>query len=243
MTNIIFSKSILVGFALAIALPATTYAATVVASNDEWQTTGYGFAQAGAGATQYVANLVDEFGTSIHAYSNNFGYNDAAMATAMSSAGATYSWGTAFTFNLANISAYDAIFLGGHYLTSSELADLGTYVSNGGNVYIVGGTGVGGPASEAAAWNGFLSAYGMQMASIYNGVTGILPVGGDSLFAGVGSLYQDNGNTISGASALPGGLYGIWRSDETPDVPLPAAAWLIVTGIGALGATRLRRKP
>ena len=216
-------------------------ASTVVVNNDEWTLSDTGFAQS-ATTGQFVSNLVAEFGTTIHAYSNNFSFTGASLATAMTNAGATYTTGTAFSFTLANISAYDAILLGGDYLSASELTDLSAYVAAGGNVYIAGGTGILGPALEAAAWNPFIAAYGVQMNTVYNGITGNISVSGDSLFAGVSTLYQQNGNGLFGASVVccgQDGLYTIYRTPAT--IPLPAAGWLLVAGLGSITALRRRK--
>ena len=61
-----------------------------------------------------------------------------------------------------------------------------SYVNGGGNVYINGVTGVGGSASEAAAWNTFLNAFGLDFASTYNGIAGVIATGeGHPVLAGV----------------------------------------------------------
>jgi hypothetical protein len=225
------------GFAaLSVAMTGNAIAGTVFVSHDEWTLSNAGFANA-PDTGQFVTNLVAEFGTTIHAYTSNFGFTQSSLAGAMASAGATYTTGTGFAFNLANISAYDAIFLGGSTLNAAELADLTTYVGNGGGVYIGGGTGtIGSAAAEAAAWNSFLAPFGVQMDPVYNGIAGTTPVAGDPIFSGVSSLYQNNGNGLSGASVFccgTDGLYAINRMD--PGQPVSVAPTLALMGVALVG--------
>jgi hypothetical protein len=224
------------GIALATFLAVPAQAATIIVNHDEWTLSDVGFANATT-TGNFVANLVSEFGTNIHAYSNNFGFVQSALATAMGNAGATYSTGTGFAFTLANISAYDAIFLGGNYLSAADLGVLAAYVAGGGGVYIAAGTGVGGAAAEAAAWNGFLSAFGVQLATNYNGVQGALAVSGDAIFNGVTSLYFNSGNSLAGTSVVccsASGLFAVFRTSAPPEIPLPAAGWLMITALAGL---------
>jgi hypothetical protein len=238
-------KSAVFGAVLSLAT-SVAGASTLVVSHDEWTLSDSGFAAAPTTAN-LVSNLVSEFGTKIHAWSTNFGLTGSSLASAMAGAGATFTSGTGFSFNLTNISAYDAIMLGGDYLSATELGDLGTYITNGGNVYIMGGTGAGGPVLEANAWNSFLAAYGVQMATSYNGVAGVGAVAGDPIFSGVAGLFSNNGNSLSGSSVVccgQTGLYAVWRSDGGPPVeviPVPAAGVLLLCGLGGLAALRLRK--
>jgi hypothetical protein len=212
-------------------------AGTIVVSNDEWELSDTGFANA-ATTGQFVSNLVAEFGPRIHAYSTNFGFNGGALAAAMSGAGATYTAGTGIAFDLPTLSSYDAIFLGGVYLSPAQITTLGQYVANGGGVYIAGGTGNGGPNVEAAAWNPFLAPFGISFTSPYNGIAGNIPVSGDPIFAGVSSLYQNNGNSIAGSHNVccgNDGLYAVVR-----DVPEPGP--LALVAIGLLGVAALARR-
>jgi hypothetical protein len=239
--------------AIAVVLGAFTAAesdaATIFVSHDEWTLSDKGFSEAPAGAAAFVNNLVAEMGPKIHAYSTNLGFTGSALATEMTSAGATFTTGTfGFDFSLVNVSAYDALFLGGFFLSTAEVDALSAYVAGGGNVYIAGGTGVGGAAAEAAAWNSFLEPYGVQMGSPYNLVTGNRPVSGDALFDGVSELFQDNGSPLFGPSVFccgDLGLYAVYRTDDNggPDpIPLPAAGWLLLGGVTGLAAVRRRRK-
>ena len=221
-------------FCAALATIERADAATLVVNHDEWTLSNSGFSAA-PDAAQFVANLVAEFGTTLHAYSTNFGFTGSSLASAMSIAGATYTTGTGFAFTLANLSAYDGLFLGGDYLTAGELGVLSSYIAGGGNVYIAGGTGAGGPAGEAAAWNSFLAPFNVQMGSPYNGVSGNTAVSGDPLFAGVAELFSNNGNPLSGSSVVccaAGGQYAVTRAAV---VPLPASLPMLTLAVGLLG--------
>ncbi len=115
-------------------------AATIFVNNDEWTFSSQGFALA-PDTAHFVSNLVSAMGPKIHAYSdNNIAFGDPQLASAMSNAGAEFTRGTGFDFTLPNISAYDAIFLGGFALDANGLSALSAYVAAGGNVYIAGGT-------------------------------------------------------------------------------------------------------
>lgn len=233
----VINRRVLIIAAITIisAAPLAAEAGTVVVSNDEWELSNTGFSNA-SNTGQFVANLVSEFGPKIHAYSNNFGFTETSLATAMSTAGATYTTGTGISFNLPTLSSYDAIFLGGNYLTAAQITTLEQYVANGGNVYLAGGTGPGGAAAEAAAWNPFLTTLGLSFASTYNGIGGNIAVSGDPIFAGVSALYQNNGQTISGTGVVcctaQNGLYAVVRTETPPTVPEPSTlllftSWLI----------------
>jgi hypothetical protein len=228
---------------LAVAMSAgIAGAGTVLVNGDEWTLSNAGFAAAPA-ATQFVANMVAEFGPTIHAYSNNFGYTQSNLAAAMVTAGATYTTGTGITFDLPTLQTYDAIFLGAVYLSAPQKADLSSYVAGGGNVYISAGTGVGGPAVEAAAWNDVLAPFGIMLGSVYTGFIGNVTTVGDPLFAGVGSLYIGNPNGVVSGSfcCTESSVFAVNRMDM-PAVPVPAAGLLLGSALamGAAGALRRR---
>lgn len=230
-----------------LAAPIASQAATVVVTHDEWTLSTTGFAQS-PDASIFVQNLVAEFGTRIHAYSTNFGLNNSALSSAMATAGATFSAGTGFALTAANLVGIDAVMLAGNYLNAGELAELSSFVAGGGSVYIAGGTGLGGAAAEAAAWNGFLAPFGIQMSGAgYDGVGGNLSVTSatDPLFAGITTLYSNNGNALSGTGVVccgDRGLYAVWRSDDPAPVPLPATGALLIGALGGVAALRRRQK-
>jgi hypothetical protein len=244
-----------IAFVLGAFAAAEAEAATIFVNNDEWTFSNSGFEIAPAGTATFVSNLVGEMGPKIHAYSNNFGFTGDKLATAMSNAGATYTTGTGFDFTLPNISEYDAIFLGGFALDANGLTALSAYVAAGGNVYIAGGTAniAGGAAGEAAAWNGFLSPFGVQMQPTYAFI-GSVAVSGDPLFDGVSGLYSNGGNPLTGPNVIccgetAGGRYAVYRTEDNggggpgPNpIPLPAAGWLLLGGVTSLAAVRRRRR-
>jgi hypothetical protein len=152
------------------------------------------------------------------------------------------------TFDLATLNTYSGIFLGGSYLNASQQAVLSQYVAGGGNVYISAGTGAGGAVAEANAWNGFLSAFNIQLTGAYVGPFSTnIATSGDAIFNNVNQLYFDNGNGM----ALTGSvvccsannnqaLFAVVRTNVAP-VPLPAGGLLMLSG-AALGGFVLRRR-
>lgn len=239
-------KSYLFGAVCAflITFASTSVQAVVVVNNDEWTLSNTGYANAPGDTDLFVTNLATFFsggatGT-FHAYSNNFGFTQSNLSATLSGAGHTYTTGTGFAFTPANISGFDAILLGGFYLSSAEITTLIDYANSGGNVYLAGGTAVGGAATEAAAWNPFLNAFGMSYGSSYNGIVGNVDVTAAThpIFNGVSVLYQASGNSISGSGiqvSLNGqGLYAV--------VPIPPAVWLFSSGLlGLVGIARRKK--
>lgn len=218
----------------------TSGAGTVLVNGDEWALSNTGFSQA-PDASVFVDNLVAEFGPLIHAYSNNFGYTQSALAAAMNTAGATYTTGLGISFDLPTLSGYDAIFLGGNYLSASQTSILTSYVAGGGNVFISAGTGSGGSVNEANAWNPFLSQYGIELGLTYTGLGGNVTTTGDSLFAGVSQLYVNNPNGIVSGSfcCAEGPVFAVSRMSQ---VPVPAAGLLLGTALAGIGIRSRRRR-
>ncbi len=222
--------------------------AIVVVNNDEWTLSNTGFTQAPGDTELFVTNLASFFSGGgpgvFHAYTNNFGFTQSSLIGTLTGAGHTYTTGTAFAFTPENISGFDGIFFGGSYLSSAEINTLIDYVNSGGNVYIAAGT-TAGAANEAARWNPFLNVFGLSYASSYNGIVGNMDVSAAThpIFDGVSVLYQNNGNSISGADALiqvsrnGQGLYAI-----APAVPIPPAVWLFGSGLlGMIGIARSKK--
>ena len=171
----------------------------IFVNNDEWTLTDHGFAAA-PDAARYIENLCNWFtGTdgepgNFLAYSSNFGLAGAKLAQRMAQLGHTYTVSTSLPFTVETLQGYDAVFLGGNVVNQQVLID---YVNAGGNVYIMAGTGWGGPAAEAAQWNTFLGEFGLQFLPKYNGIGDVFPtISTHPVFDGVGSLYSNNGNTI-----------------------------------------------
>ncbi|MBD2144469.1 LamG domain-containing protein [Sphaerospermopsis sp. FACHB-1194] len=131
-----------------------------------------------------------------HVLSNNFGLTGASLEQTMTKAGHTWTKGMNIPINLETLQKYDGIFIGGDLVENQVLIE---YVKNGGKVYLCAGTGKGGAQAEANNWNTFLAAFGLKIQGIYNAITGNIAVNNPnhSLFAGVTTLYQNNGNFIT----------------------------------------------
>jgi hypothetical protein len=152
---------------------------------------------------------------------------------------------TGVTFDLATLSAYDAVYLAGNVANNQVLID---YVNGGGNVYLAGGTGWGGPLNEANSWNTFLNEFGLGFGTFYNGVCcNMATISTHEIFDGVSSLYQNNGNdsidinvTDPSAQVLVSfnghGLYAVY--DSSVGVPAPASIFIMLFGLGGLALRR-----
>mgnify|MGYP001110546770 FL=1 len=197
--------AVLLGAAL---LASQAHAGRIVINNDEWTLSDVGYTQAGSSnADAFVQNLLgflDGNGAGGHVlvYSDNFGLTGSRFRTSVDGAGYSVTVDTGIAFDLPTLQAYDAVFLAGsgHAKDDTVLAD---YVNGGGGVYIAAGTGVGGAAGEAAAWNGFLPGFGLGFGPAYNDVHGTLAPGSDHLlFVGVEQLYFRNGNSVLADAAV-----------------------------------------
>lgn len=225
-------------FAIVLAVAASGSAAAegrIVVSGDVWWTADGRFQQP-AGSRDFALNIArffvgDRVGNFLVRPENSLPWlNGTELRNTMTGAGhlwTNYADVPGFTFDLATLLRYDAVFVtriypGGQMsIPASVLAD---YVRAGGNVFVGLGMGLDNDtgANEAADWNPFLNAFGMNIPPLYNGIQGDIPiVSSHPLMNGVVALYQNNGSTIALTGSDPGavivasyqgaGLYAAWE--------------------------------
>ena len=170
----------------------------VVVANDEWTLSDSGFGSSPEGTRQFVENLTSYFADGesgrFLGYSNNFSINENSLAQTMAALGHEWVVSTG-QFSIEELLQFDAVFVGGFRVDTDLLIE---YVSRGGNIYLFAGTGtLNSSANEAMVWKPFLEKIGLQYASNFNGIGGVIPIP-ESPFPvldGV-ELFQNNGNTI-----------------------------------------------
>ncbi len=195
----------------------TSTAGKIVVNNDEWALSDQGFPPAqDTDAAPFALNVADWFTDGepgdFLVYSTPFGLTTGLagteLATAMTTAGHTWTViSTTTSFSLTALLQYDGIFLAGSQVDDFKYPPpvvppdtqlLIDYVEAGGNVYLAGGTDPGGPASEAAQWNPFLNACGLEFEPSQNNIDGTLVfTSSHTIFAGVQRLFQRDGNSIN----------------------------------------------
>ena len=210
-------------------------AAKIVVNHDEWTLSDTGFFNAPDAGT-FATNIANWFTGNqpgaFHAYSTNFGLTESLLENAITSEGHTWTTGVNITFDLPTLLTYDGIFLAGNPADNNVLID---YVNAGGNVYLAGGTSIGGPFDEADRWNSFLNEFGFDFGAPYNQVSGVTPVSNSHpIFQNVSGIYQNNGNSITDLelsnpnnevliSNATGGLIAVYATDDEPPTPKPVS--------------------
>jgi hypothetical protein len=238
---------------LSASLTQSLRAASIVVSHDEWM-----FSNGSLGVdndTQFATNIASFLtgGTgNILILSNNFGLDGINLNNLLTTSG--YSVVTESTVVPVSLSEYDAVYVGGMAVNTALLT---SYVSGGGNVFLEAGTGsFGSAAAEAAAWNPFLNAFDLSLATSFNGICCDINVSafqsqspyGGALFSGVNTVFMNNGNDVSVVSSNPSvqifqdangnGLYGAERISSVPE---PSSAVMLAGFLLALGLMLRKR--
>jgi len=175
----------------------------IIVANDEWILSDFGFSNAPEDAKLFAQNIADYFTGgekgSFLGYSNNFSFTGSKLAEALTSDGHQWTVNTNLSFTLETLQQYDGVFVGGFPAKNQVLID---YVNQGGNVYLLAGTGTTGtfiqPGNEANAWKDFLNNFGLSLANQWNEIYGNIPINPSPhpIFVGIDQLYQANGQTI-----------------------------------------------
>ncbi|MCB8932682.1 MAG: PEP-CTERM sorting domain-containing protein [Fimbriimonadaceae bacterium] len=230
----------------------------LIVCGDEWSLSDYAFTNNAASTNAFANNVAQQLigsSGSILRKSNNGLFNGTTLATTLTTAGYSFTTDTSTTFTLAQLQAYDAVFLAGaigRADVAANLTALTTYIVGGGSVYLACGTGdFGNAAAESAAWNSLTSLYGISIGGAWIDPSSTLNVTVDAgvhpLHAGVTTFTYGWGHDISVTSgatvALRGGPelsqnIGLVAMTNSP-VPEPITMALGTMGLGA--AYRRRR--
>ena len=189
----------------------------IIAMGDEWLLSDRAFAQQPAQSTQLADNIskffADNEPSRFLVLSNsgpiNFPGQRGVLGTAlkdrMLALGHTWEVNPSVPFTLATLRQYRGVFFSGAVGSGSTNAQvLESYVREGGNVLVMAGTGdIGGPASEASAWNFFLNKFGLSFGDAWFAIKSggaLLSVpalpSGNPLGRLISAVEWDNGQTV-----------------------------------------------
>jgi hypothetical protein len=189
--------------ALLFAAPAAHATGRIIVAHDEWPLSDWGFHYAPS-ARQFALNVASYFTGGRHGrflvYSPSWGLTGDRLAATMREAGHEWTIVDPASEVPVDLHAYTAVFVGQAPVDNAVLTE---YVLDGGNVYVMGGTGYG--IADSRHWNAFLNAFGLHLETEYNGITGVIPVTAThELFADVSSLLHVAGNDIRTTGLVPG---------------------------------------
>lgn len=229
---------------LSPALVSPAKAGHIVASNDDWVFSDWGF-QLSPDAGTFAQNIASWFAGgeagSFLVYSNHFGLTGTSLANSMTSAGHGWTIDTSIPFNLSTLMTYDGIFLGETPVDNSVLVD---YVNADGNIYVFSGG-----DTEPPKWNDFLGEFGLRFESENNGLYGSIPISSShSLFEGVEYLYHDIGTSVidlnpsNPQNQVLVNYEGEWLFAVFDSEVIPEPATVLLFGLGSLLLRRRHRE-
>jgi hypothetical protein len=152
-----------------------------------------------------------------------------------------------------NLTDFDAVVVARKYSgpTTIPTAQLIAYVQAGGNVLVSLGSALNNDTgvNEAAAWNPFLNAFGLNILPAYDYFPLVPIVSSDPAMSGVTSMFYDGGSiiTLTGtdpnarivASAAGRGLFAVY---EPAAVEVPEPTTLVLLGVGLATVARGRKR-
>lgn len=235
----------------------------VIAVGDEWIVSNNAFALDPVNTSAFVVNTANYFtgggAGNFLVYTAQSQFSGSSFLSTVTTAGHTITVDPAMPLTLANLNAYDGVFLSGLLGTASgDDAILASYVGNGGGLFIAGGTG--GfltAAAEAAAWNPLLNIFGLAFGNEWVPVSALidapLVAGSHPLQSGMTQIVWGFGQEVIDLDAIPNNVntvamhadFSAWQGSShygivgTYNVPAPAGVALL--GAAMLGALRRRR--
>lgn len=140
------TPAFVLSLALAVAAgPAAATEGRIVANFDDWTLSDVGYSGVHDAGT-YVVNIADWFTGgapgSFIGFGGAFHLGSGGLSSALAAAGHSYVRSEQLEFSLAELQAYDGVFIGARPLGEDpgNLSALVAYVESGGCVYIYGGT-------------------------------------------------------------------------------------------------------